>query len=49
MAQDPHHSLIMEELGNANTIHAFNRFEEKGHVDLARDALYALGTPTSQD
>ena len=55
-AQYPHHRFIVEELGNANSTHAFNRFEEGGHVkrfhghfrlvDLERDALYALGTPT---
>ena len=42
--------LIIEELDNAVSIHAFNRFKEEGHVehfqyhfrvfDLARDALY---------
>ena len=45
----------MEELDNANGIHAFNRFEEKGYVerfqchfrlvDILRDALYVLATP----
>ena len=54
-AQYPHHSFIIEALDNANSIHAFNRFEEKGHVEcfqrhfrlvhLAHDALYALTTP----
>ena len=29
--QYPHHRLIMEELDNANSIHASNRFEEKGY------------------
>ena len=58
-AQYPHHRFLVDELDNANGIHAFNRFEEEGHVecfqchfrlvDLARDALYALGTPTIQD
>ena len=58
-AQYPHHRFILEDLDNANSIHAFNQFEEEGHVerfqyhfslvDLARDALYALGTPTNQD
>ena len=57
-AQYPHHRLIVEELDNANSIHAFNRFEER-HIqrfwchfrldDLARDAVYALGTPTIHD
>ena len=32
-AQYPHHRFIIEELDNANSIHAFNRFEEKGHVE----------------
>ena len=55
-AQYPHHRFIMEELGNANSIHAFNKFEEKGYVerfqchfrlvDILGDALYALATPT---
>ena len=54
-AQYPHHRFIMEELDNANGIHAFNRFEEKGYVerfqchfrlvDIPRDALYALAMP----
>ena len=39
----------LRQLDNTNTIHAFNWLEEKGHVDLARDALYALGIPTIQD
>ena len=49
----------MEELGNANSIHAFNGFEEKGYVerfqchfrlaDIPRDALYALTTPIIQE
>ena len=30
--QYPHHRFIIEELDNANSIHAFNRFEEEGHV-----------------
>ena len=29
-AQYPHHRFIIEELDNANSIHAFNRFQEKG-------------------
>ena len=58
-AQNPHHRFIMEELDNMNSIHAFNRFKEEGHVerfqchfrlaDLARDALYALVMPTIHD
>ena len=58
-AQDPHRRFIVEELDNANNIHAFNRFKEEGHVerfqchfrlvDLAHDAFYALGTPTIRD
>ena len=32
-AQYPHHRFIMEELDNANSIHAFNRFEEKEYVE----------------
>ena len=55
----PHHRFIMEELDNANSIHAFNRFEEKGYVerfqchfrlvDIPRDVLYALTTPAIQE
>ena len=55
-AQHPHHRFIIEELDNANSIHEFNRFEDEAFVerfqchfrlaDLARDALYALVTPT---
>ena len=30
--QYPHHRFIIEELDNENSIHAFNRFEEEGHV-----------------
>ena len=58
-AQYPHHRFIIEELDNANSIHAFNWFEEEGHVerfqchfrlvDLARNALYALATSTIYD
>ena len=46
-------------MNNGNSIHAFNRFEEEGHVehfqchfklvDFERDALYALPTPTIND
>ena len=58
-AQYPRYRFIIEELDNANSIHAFTRLEEKGYVerfkchfrltDLARDALYALATPTIHD
>ena len=55
-AQYPHHMFMIEEMDNANSIHAFNRFEEEGYVErfqchfrlanLARDALHALATST---
>ena len=58
-AQYPRHRFIIEELGNANSIHAFNRFEEKGYVerfqchfrlvDIPRDVLYALATLATQE
>ena len=58
-AQYSHHRFIIEELDNANSIHAFNRFEEKGHVerfqchfrlvDIPRDVFYALATPAIQE
>ena len=32
-AQYPHHRPIIEELDNTNSIHAFNRLEEKGYVE----------------
>ena len=58
-AQYSHHRFIMEELDNANSIHAFNRFEEKGYVerfqchfrlvDILRDTLYASVTPVIQE
>ena len=58
-AKCPYHRFIVEELYNANSIHAFNRFEEESHVerfqchfrlvDLARDTLYALDTHTIND
>ena len=48
----PDYEVIVE-IGNPNSIHAFNRFEEKGHVerkfnhfrliDLTRDNLYDMG------
>ena len=57
-AQYPHHGFIIEELDNANSFNAFNRFEEEGYaerfqcyfrlVDLPRDALCALVTPAIQ-
>ena len=56
----PHHRFIMEEPDNANSIHAFNRFEEKGFVErfqqrhfrlvgIPCDVLYALATPAIQE
>ena len=58
-AQYPHHRFIIEEVDNANSIHAFNRFEEKGCVerfqchfrlvDIPHDVLYALATPSIQE
>ena len=59
-AQYPHHRFIMEEPHNANSIHAFNRFEEEGFierfqqrhfrlVDIPRDVLYALVMPATQE
>ena len=58
-AQSPQHRFIIEELGNANGIHAFNRFEEKGYIerfqchfrlaDIPRDVFYALATPSIQE
>ena len=57
--QYPHHRSIIEKLDDANSIHAFNRFKEEEHVErfqchfrlvnLARDPLYALATPTIHD
>ena len=56
--QYPHHRFIIEEVNNANSIHAFNRFEEKGYVeyfqchfrfvDIPRDVFYALAIPAIQ-
>ena len=50
----PDHQVIVE-IDSANNIHAFNRFEEEGHVerrynhfrliDLIREALYVMGVP----
>ena len=58
-AQYPHHRFIIEELDNVNSIHGFNRFEEKGYVerfqcqfrlvDIPRDVLYALAKPAIQE
>ena len=49
----------MEQLDNSNSIHAFNRFEEKGYVerfqchfrlvDILRDVFYALVTLAIQE
>ena len=58
-AQYPHHSFIVEELANANSIHAFNRFKEKRYVEHfqchfrlvenPRDVFCALATPAIQE
>ena len=58
-AQYPHHRFIIEEQDNANSVHAFNRFEKKGYVerfqchfrlaDILRDGLYALATHASRN
>ena len=58
-AQYPHHRFIIEKLDNANSIYAFNRFEEKGYIerfqclfrlaDIPYDVFYALATPTIQE
>ena len=47
------------EIDNPNSIHAFNRFEEEGHVehrynhfsikDLTREELYVMGVPAILD
>ena len=57
-AQYPRHRFIRAELDNANSTHAFHRFDEKEYVerfqcnfrlvDIPRDALYALVTPAIQ-
>ena len=49
---------MVEELDIANSIHAFNRFEEEGFVerfqchfrlvDIPRDAFYALAMPATR-
>ena len=58
-AQYPHHRFIIEELDNMNSVHAFNRFEEKGYVerfqchfrlvDILRDDPFVLATPAIQE
>ena len=58
-AQYSHHRFIIEEVKNANSIHAFNRFEEKEYierfqcyfklVDIPRDVFHALTTPAIQE
>ena len=47
------------EIDSPNSVHAFNRFEEEGHlerrcdnfrlIDLAREELYAMGVPAILD
>ena len=59
MAQYLHHRHIIEELDNAYSIYAFNRFEEEGYVkrfqchfrlvDILRDVFYVLDTPAIQE
>ena len=58
-AQYPNHRPVMEELDNANGIHAFSRFEEEGFVerfqchfrlvDIPHEVFYALATPATQE
>ena len=58
-AQYSHHRFIIEEVENANSIHAFNRFEEKGFIErfqcyfklvgIPRDVFHALTTPAIQE
>ena len=58
-AQYQNHSPVMGGLDNANGIQAFNRFEGEGfverfqchfrHIDIPRDAFYALATPATQE
>ena len=58
-AQYPHHRFIIDGLDNANSIHVFNRFEEKGHIerfqyhfrlpDIPRDVFYAFATAAIQE
>ena len=50
---------VIVEIGNPNSIHVFNRFEEEGHAeqkynhfrlrDLTREELYAMGVPAIVD
>ena len=52
------HEVIVE-IGNRNSIHAFNWFEEEGHaerkynhfrlIDLTQEELYAMGVPAILD
>ena len=54
----PDHAVIVE-IDSPNSIHAFNRFEEEGHVerrhinfrliDLTREELYVMGMPAILD
>ena len=54
----PDHEIIVE-IDNPNSIHVFNRFEEKGHaerrcnhfrlIDLTREELYAMAVPAILD
>ena len=54
----PNHEIIVE-INNPNSIHAFNGFEEEGHVerkynhfrltDLTREELYDMGVPAILD
>ena len=58
-AQYPHHRFIIEELDNENSIHTFNRFEEKGYLErfqchfklagIPGDVFYALAMPAIQE
>ena len=58
-AQYPHHRFIIEELNNENSIHTFNRFEEKGYLErfqchfklagIPGDVFYALAMPAIQE
>ena len=52
----PDHEVVVE-IDNPNSIHAFNHFEEEGHVerrysrfrliDLTREELYVMRVPAS--
>ena len=54
----PNHEVIVE-IDNPDSIHTFNRFEEKGHaerkynhlrlIDLTREELYVMGVPVILD